>query len=1527
MKNIVLAIAVLFSVHTIQAQVIVTSGGNVDMCVGGAYKTIPDFKVAEKVNTDFNASTSLQTYELSAPNNFEFNPGVGGVATPASTDISFAYLNVTANKITLNYFLNATAKKDSFIFQNIQVRAVGTNSSNDLRFTGGTASQNQNNTNQYVHAHLNSTQLNVTLNLGSLSNLCINAGDKTLNGGNPGGGTYSGTGVTGNTFSPTAATVGTYTITYTVFQSGCTMSATGTIKVNPKPSVTFFGLDNTYCSNGPDDELTGFPAGGTFSGSQAISGNVFRPYAPSVGNKNITYSYTDANGCSDSYTLPTTILQAPSVTISLNPNKTNFSQSENPVTIDGTQSDPNTGGTITVTGNGVSTVSGVSKFYPNLVGAGSMTITRTLVAPNGCSAEAKKTVVVSASNGTVISNLGNQYCINDAAVTVSSNNKPASFSGPGISNVDFINGTATFTPSIAYPSITSAQPYVEIELLYVDGNGVVDKVKQQVFIYALPEVTLYGAPNIQTKYCSSDPQVQMLAFPTGGTFGINGTGGISGSIFTPANASKGINLTITYTYTDVNGCTNTSSVPTRVEQTPTNVSFTGLSSKYCENGAISTLTGFPDTTGVFSGNGVNGNKFDPKIAETYNTSTNIVQTISYKWTDPVTLCSNTSSQDVEINKKPQVSLNGLNSKGEYCFGDGDISLNGFPSGGTIVMTTIGSTIDNGLTFVTTPTNIFKPSKANAGSYNLTYTYVQPITTCSNQDTKTIVVHKLPTVSFTGLNTQYCDKDAPTTLTGNPEATSGLTTGTFSGSIGIAGNSSFIPNLAGVGEHNIKYTFIDENGCINSATKTSIVYGKPVPYFKLSSVCEGDTIHFRDSSSTVDAVSTAMSMINQWNWQIDNTTFNKEYVDTTLKQGNHIIIYNVTTSAGCTSSISKPIYIGPYPIMGFSWDNVCNADNTEFDNSTYMPDGSSGWIDTIRWTFGDGGFKNYKANNNNPSIDYWNVNHTYPTYGIYNVTQTAITNLNCKAIDSQKVYILPSEVVTPSHPYSNDFESDEGGWVSSAIYDDISTWKWGIANKSVINTVSENDHVWVTGLTGANKPDEVSYVYSPCFNLASLTKPMIRMNIWRGMDTISNYSGAVLQYSADGVIWRKVGDKSGEGINWYNNTGNINSKPNGNFEVNQDGWTGMDSLGWDNARHVLDTVISAAGTNNLRFRIAFAASSTPYNGFAFDDVWIGERSKFVLTEHFTSNSSIPAISENSYINGKTNLNIKDMAQLQYHTGFAGPDQLFSRNVSDPGARALYYGISQVPASTLDGSYYNGSTRGVDDRRIRSRVLEDPQFSVDIQPDLFDPASQNISGSVIVESKIPVSNNVTVQIAILERYVNNVQGQNNETSYQWVHAKFLPDAAGKSFGPNWSVGHTETLPFSWDFNASTVYNPDKIAVIAFVQDNVTKEIYQAAYKGVGATVTTGVFDPAEATSTVSLYPNPADDITTVVLNGKLSGKYNWLVIDEIGRIVDEGVLTDGVDGFTIKTQNYTNGFYTLRLSNNNSGVKTQKFVVIH
>lgn len=79
-----------------------------------------------------------------------------------------------------------------------------------------------------------------------------------------------------------------------------------TITVNPLPVVSFTGLAGTYCLTDAAVILAGTPAGGTFSGP-GVSGNVFDPAAAGAGTHSIVYTFTDANGCTNSETQQVTV--------------------------------------------------------------------------------------------------------------------------------------------------------------------------------------------------------------------------------------------------------------------------------------------------------------------------------------------------------------------------------------------------------------------------------------------------------------------------------------------------------------------------------------------------------------------------------------------------------------------------------------------------------------------------------------------------------------------------------------------------------------------------------------------------------------------------------------------------------------------------------------------------------------------------------------------------------------------------------------------------------------------------------------------------------------------------------------------------------------------------------------------------------------------------------------------------------------------------------------------------------------------
>jgi hypothetical protein len=97
----------------------------------------------------------------------------------------------------------------------------------------------------------------------------------------------------------TATQVGNYTVKVTDGLTSCfTTSQPQAVTVNPLPNVTFGSLASFVCIRTAPINLLGTPNGGTYLGP-GISGSAFSPTVAGVGNKNLKYTYTNNNGCSN----------------------------------------------------------------------------------------------------------------------------------------------------------------------------------------------------------------------------------------------------------------------------------------------------------------------------------------------------------------------------------------------------------------------------------------------------------------------------------------------------------------------------------------------------------------------------------------------------------------------------------------------------------------------------------------------------------------------------------------------------------------------------------------------------------------------------------------------------------------------------------------------------------------------------------------------------------------------------------------------------------------------------------------------------------------------------------------------------------------------------------------------------------------------------------------------------------------------------------------------------------------------------
>lgn len=187
------------------------------------------------------------------------------------------------------------------------------------------------------------------------------------------------------------------------------------------------------------------------------------------------------------------------------------------------------------------------------------------------------------------------------------------------------------------------------------------------------------------------------------------------------------------------------------------------------------------------------------------------------------------------------------------------------------------------------------------------------------------------------------------------------------------------------------------------------------------------------------------------------------------------------------------------------------------------------------------------------------------------------------------YKFHNQPIISTYPYLQDFETSDGSWYTEG---QNSSWQYGTPASQKIHKAASGTKAWKTNLTGHYNDREISYLYSPCFNISDLTKPMLSfsfaMELEKCGSTLCDY--AYLEYSFDGANWEKLGT-SGQGTNWYGNSFNL--------------WNDDKNTYW----HVASIPLPVS-TQPIRLR--FVMGSDPavnHDGIAIDDIHI-----FDLKEH-------------------------------------------------------------------------------------------------------------------------------------------------------------------------------------------------------------------------------------------------------------------------------------------------------------------------
>ena len=1016
----------------------------------------------------------------------------------------------------------------------------------------------------------------------------------------------------------------------------------------------------------------------------------------------------------------------------------------------------------------------------------------------------------------------------------------------------------------------------------------------------LPVAALAGTPEI----CEGE-EVELSVFLTGRSpwkFRLNDGTTVTDyeAITTPYKILVSPEVTTTYNIDSIwdrNAVVNTGSGSVTVKvNAKTDVQITNLASGYSIEDDPFQLSAVPGG-GTFSGPGVvpATGYFYPDVAGTENSP----HTLYYTYVN-TSGCTSVDSALVFV----------LSAAGDIFMPDTSFCNNSEPftvtasnlagATGSFTLTNMSDQTVTGLTDNGDNTALVQPALMTEGKFIIIYEYYDGVALFF-RDTFTIESVDIPTIL--NLNNTYCQHEAPVELQSSAE------NALFAGP-GVSGNITdgflFYPDSVDAGLITIACTATSSNGCTATTQQEVTIKFAPEVGFQISTSCipdDGGEVAFVNQSSDKQLVET-------WSWDFGDPGSGENNQSDQIHPthfystpGERSISLTATTSEGCAVTYVLDTMIGNKPDADFTWLSDCYVDGsgTKFINRSTSEFST---LDASTWIFKNSEGTILGEIESDPSTD--TVLFTFEDDGVFNVELQIASLLGCADTVIKEISLRPT--INPGTTgYDEGFNTSQGLWTVESE-DQVASWVWDVPDFNGFVQVP-GDKAWFTNLpAGVVDYNENSWMQSPCFDLSGLKRPLIQLDIMRSF--VPEMNGAVLQYmDVKEEGWKTVGEST-PGIEWYNAT-DITNKPGGSSV----GW-GLEVFNpdtdWVTAAHDLDLL---AGNPNIIFRIAIAtkgATGTGNQGFAFDNVFITERSRRAVLEHFTNSSDASSMFADSVVDQFGMENSKDIIDIQYHMDYPGTDPMNENNPNPPSTRSFNSGIPQVPYAILDGGVseefrYDFSdlkaTPDMDD--IKLLTLQAPDFDVDLEVSWTD---------VSVEATTTVTCNVDhyadyidLYVVVFETSVNAYTGINGDTAFRNVVLDMLPTPAGKLLGDNWSRGNNDTRVNSWVYQ-SYVEDIEDLAIVAFVQDRNSKQILQAAVDF--KTPQVGIGNQVKEMESLYIYPNPARTMVNVNLGSPSEKDGRFEIIDMNGRMVHNEQVPSGYQIYQLNVQSLFRGFYVIQ-----------------
>ena len=291
-----------------------------------------------------------------------------------------------------------------------------------------------------------------------------------------------------------------------------------------------------------------------------------------------------------------------------------------------------------------------------------------------------------------------------------------------------------------------------------------------------------------------------------------------------------------------------------------------------------------------------------------------------------------------------------------------------------------------------------------------------------------------------------------------------------------------------------------------------------------------------------------------------------------------------------------------------------------------------------------------------------------------------------------------------------------------------------------------------------------------------------------------------------------------------------------------------------------------------------------------------QNRLVLVEHFTQASCGPCASQNPALKTLLDANATKVVALKYQTSWPGVDPMNAANPTEAAARVQYYGVTGVPNSVMDGSGPGSPGTIVTTTTINNRYNTAAPLNLSASHQWtagYDSIQIGVyvanAGTATVASG--AAGSLKLHVAVIEEDINypSAPGSNGETVFYQVMRKMVPDASGTSMADSWTAGQTQMFVFKVAA-PSYLANLNKVAVVAFIQDNSNKSVLNAARTSV---------------QTIAGLPDIGLNAFTAATPGLCNGTTTPMVTikNEGSLAITSASVAYAINGGTPVTQNWT------------------------